>query len=97
MSFSAAARSAVGDSHGYLFLTEEQAGPVKVNVSQEKFHGAALGDFPGFVQIFLRVLRAGARAREKAQPRASEEGIGKLDLLTGAAKAVQAGGEVLQG
>src|SRR5205085_11010687 len=37
-----------------FLLAAEEAGAVEVDVGQEKPHGAALGDFPGFVQIFLR-------------------------------------------
>ena len=58
---------------------------MQMDVGQEKFHGAALGDFPGFVQIRLRALGAGASAGEKAQPGASEEGVGKNVLRAGAA------------
>ena len=63
--FPAAARSACGDSHGYCCFAEEEPRAVEVDVGQEEFHGAALGDFPGFVQILLRALGAGARAGEK--------------------------------
>ena len=74
MSFSAAARSACGlIIPSDIVLAEEEPGAVEVDVGQEKFHGAALGDFPGFVQIVLRALGAGARAGEKAQPGAGEE------------------------
>jgi len=38
------------------FLAEEEAGAVEVDVGHEKFHGAALGDFPGFVEVGLRAL-----------------------------------------
>ncbi len=62
-----------------------------MDVGQEKLHGAALGDFPGFVQILLRALGAGARAGEKAQPGAGEEAAGKMVLRAGAAEAGHGG------
>src|SRR5262249_44543080 len=37
-------------SSGFRVPSSKKAGAVKVNVRQEKSHGAALGDFPGFVQ-----------------------------------------------
>src|SRR5688572_12763402 len=41
---------------------------VEMDVAEEKFHRAALRDFPRFVQILLRALGTGTRAGEKAQP-----------------------------
>ena len=72
---------------------------MEVDVSQEKPHGAALGDFPGFVQIFLRALGAGVRAGEAPQPGAGEapqpgageEAPGKVILMAGAAEAGHGG------
>ena len=57
---------------------EEEPGAVEVDVGHEQRHGAALGDFPGFVQVALRALGAGARAGETAQPGAGEEAAGKV-------------------
>ena len=37
-------------------LPPKQPRPIQVDVGQEKFHGAALGDFPGFVQVALRAV-----------------------------------------
>ena len=94
MSSRAAARSAAGDSQGYSRFAEEEPGAVEVDVGQEEFHGAALGDFPGFVQIALRAVGAGACAGEKPQPGAGEEAAGKMVLRAGAA---EAGHGVLEG
>lgn len=47
-------------------FAKEEAGAVEVNISHVQPHGAALGDFPGFVQIGLRALGAGALAFEKS-------------------------------
>ena len=49
-----------GGFPGILRFAEEEAGAVEVDVGQEEFHGPALGDFPGFVQVALRALGAGA-------------------------------------
>ena len=46
-----------------VVFAEEEAGAVEVDVGQEESHGPALGDFPGFVQILLRALGAGASRR----------------------------------
>jgi len=58
-----------------------------MNVRHKKFHRATLSDFPGFVQVALRALGAGARADEKSQPSTGEEGFGEFVLLAGAAEA----------
>ena len=67
---------------------------MEVDVGQEERHGAALGDFPGFVQVALRALGAGARAGEKPQPGAGEEAARDVVLRAGAA---EAGHGVLEG
>src|SRR6266478_624415 len=72
-------------------LATEEPCAVEVYVGHEKFHGAALGDFPGFVQILLRAPGADASAGEKAQPGAGEETEGKVWLLAGTAEAVHGG------
>ena len=59
-----------------------------MDVRQEQRHGAAFGDFPGFVHVALRALGAGACAGQKPQPGAGEQAKGKVLLLTGAAEAV---------
>ena len=74
-----------------LCFAEEKAGAVEVEVGQEKFHGAALGDFPRFVQILLRALGAGLRAGEAPLPGAGEESFGKLVALAGPAEAGDGG------
>ena len=71
-----------------MLAQSKQPRPVQVNVRHEQRHRAALGDFPGFVQVALRALGAGARAGETAQPGAGEEAAGKVILLAGAAEAV---------
>jgi hypothetical protein len=76
-----------GGSPRILRVAQEEAGAVEMDVGHEEFHGAALGDFPGFVQVVLRALEAGARAGESAQPGAGEEAAGEVVALTGAAKA----------
>ena len=88
MSSRAAARSAAGDPQGYSRFAEEEAGAVEVDVGHVEFHGAALGDFPGLVQVALRALGAGASAFEKPQPGAGEEAAGEVMLRAGAAEAV---------
>jgi hypothetical protein len=52
----------------------KKPGPVQMDVGQKQRHRSAFGDLPGFVQVALRALRAGARPREKPQPGAGEEG-----------------------
>ena len=69
------------------FLAEEEASAIEMDVRQEQRHGPALGDFPGFVEVALRALGAGARAGETAQPCAGEEAVGEVVLVAGAAKA----------
>ena len=59
-----------------------------MNVSHEELHRAARGDFPGFVQILLRALGAGARAGEKTKPGAGEEGTRDMIAVSGTAEAV---------
>src|SRR5438445_6036993 len=56
-----------------FLLAEEEAGAMEVDVGQEKFHGAALGDFAGFIQILLRALGPGRPDGEKSQPGAGEQ------------------------
>src|ERR1039458_5372755 len=70
------------------FLTEEEAGAVKVDVGQREFHWAAVGDFPGFVQVALRAFGAGANAGERAQPSAGLEAESDETSLASAAEAV---------
>ncbi len=77
-----------GGSPGILRFTEEQAGAVEVDVGHEEFHGAALGDFPGFVEVAPRAIGAGPCAGEKPQPGAGEERSGNPVLRAGAAEAV---------
>lgn len=55
-----------------------------MDVDQEQRHRAALGDFPGLVQIGLRALGAGAPAGDTAQPGAGEEAVGDVVLRAGA-------------
>jgi hypothetical protein len=62
-----------------------------VDVGHVELHGAALGDFPGFIQVGLRALGAGAGAGEIPQPGASEEAAGKIVKLACAAEAGQGG------
>jgi hypothetical protein len=69
------------------FPSEEEAGAVEVDVGQEKFHGAALGDFPGFVEVGLRARGVS----EKPQPSASEEALGNVVHSAGAAEAGHGG------
>ena len=66
---------------------EKEAGAIELNVGQEKSHRAALGDFPGFVQVAMRALGAGPRASEKPQPGAGEEAVNEVPIDTGAAGA----------
>jgi hypothetical protein len=70
-----------------LRFAEEETGAVGVDVGHVELHGAALGDLPGLVQVAPRALGAGARAGKKPQPGASEEAMGNVLLLTGAAEA----------
>ena len=74
-----------------LGLAEEEAGAVEVDVGHEKSHGAALGDFPGFVQVFLRALGAGTRVGEKTEPGACEEAEDDELLPDGPAEAFYGG------
>ena len=69
-----------GGSPGIFRFAEEEAGAVEVNVGYVEFHGAALGDFPGLVQVVLRALGAGAFAFEKPQPGAGEEAAREVML-----------------
>jgi len=64
---------------------------MEVDVGHEEPHGAALGDFPGFVEVGLRALGAGARVGEKPQPGAGEEAARKMVLRAGAAEAGHGG------
>lgn len=68
-------------------FAEEEAGAVEVNISHVQPHGAALGDFPGFVQIGLCTLGAGLSVFEKSQPGAGEEAAGNVVHRAGAAEA----------
>ena len=72
-------------------LATEEPCAVQVDVRHEQLHGAALGDFPGFVQILLRASGADVRAGEKSQPGAGEEAKDEHVLLAGAAEAVHGG------
>src|ERR1035441_5867789 len=96
----ASARSACGDSQGYagssfillpssfILHPSKQPRSIEVDVRQEERHGAALGDFPSFVQVALCALRAGARAGETPQAGAGEEAVGRAVLRAGTAQAV---------
>ena len=76
-----------GGSPGILRFAEEEAGAVEVDVGHVEFHGAALGDLPGLVQVALRALGAGACAFETPQPGAGEEAAGEVVAVAGAAEA----------
>ena len=89
MSSRAAARIGGGGSPRILRFAEEEAGAVEVDVSHVEFHGAALGDFPGLVQVALRALGAGAFAFETPQqPGAGEKAADEVVLNARAAEAV---------
>ncbi len=64
---------------------------MEVNVRHVEPHGAALGDFPGFVEVSLCALGAGAHAGEKPQPGAPEEAAGNVVCRAGAAEAILGG------
>ena len=74
-------------------LAKEKASAVEVDVGQEEFHGAALGNFPCFIQIRLRALGAGARAGEKPQPGAGEEAKREICFEARAPEAGHTNGE----
>src|SRR6185295_13846805 len=69
----------------------EQSGSVQVNIRQEQSHRAALGDFPGFVQVALRALGTDARAGETPQPGAGEKSAREVVLPTSSAEAGHGG------
>jgi hypothetical protein len=60
---------------------------VQVDERQEQTHGAALRDFPGFVQVALSTLGAGARAGQAPQPGASEEAANNVFVDASTAEA----------
>ncbi len=64
---------------------------MEVDVGQERFHGATLGDSLGFAEVGLRALGAGTRAGEKPRLGAGEEAAGKKPPLAGAAEAIHGG------
>ena len=76
----------LGGLPGIGFGVNEEAGAVEVDVGQVERHGAALGDFPGFVEVALRAVGAGGPAGEAAQPGAGEEAAGEMILRAGAAE-----------
>ncbi len=57
----------------FILHPSEQPGAVKVDVGHEELHRAALGDFPGLVQVALRARGAGPFPCDKPQPGAGEE------------------------
>lgn len=77
----------LGGLPGVGFGAEEEARAVEVDVGQVEGHGAALGDFPGFVEVALRAVGAGGPVGEAAQPGAGEEAARELVLRAGAAEA----------
>lgn len=56
-----------------LHRAQKEASAVKVDIGHEKLHWAAPGNFPSFLKITLRTLRASVWACEKAQPTAREK------------------------
>src|SRR6202022_871162 len=71
-----------------VLAQSKQPRAIEMNVRQEQGHRPAPGDFPGFVEVALRALGAGARAGETAQPGAGQESKGKVMLHAGVAEAV---------